>query len=216
MKHELSAQPASFKETWPKQYSIFSWIEFVASIPQAIMVITTWKEGRLPNACLQAWAMYTGDSGGYYVIFSCMNTNHTYKNILRDKEFVVNFPDIDNFQKCFNTIANNADETDEITAVGLTVEPAKVVDAPRIKECFLNLECRLGWHRPLHEGSNWHHIFAGEVVHVAMDSDRVRSGVYRRCGPSGFIYNIHSPTDPVTGHQDASMVGRIEPVRKIG
>ncbi len=160
MKHVLNTQPASFRETWEGQYRIFSWIEYVTAIPQSMSVITTWKEGRIPNACLQAWTMYTGDSGGYYVIFSILNNNHTFKNILRDREFVVNFPEKDIFPKCFKTIEINNDEIDEITAMGLTAEPSQAVDAPRIKECFLNLECRLDWHQPLHEGSVWH-IFAG-------------------------------------------------------
>jgi len=214
LKHELNTQPACFKESWPGQLKIFSWIDYVTAIPQAMSVITTWKEGRIPNACLQAWTTYTGDAGGYYVIFSILNNNHTYKNILRDKDFVVNFPDIDVFPKCYETIENNSDETDEIAGVGLTIEPSKAVDAPRIKECFLNLECRLGWHRPLHDGSLWH-VFAGEVVHLAIDSNRVQSGTYRRYASGGFIYNIHNPTNPETGEQDGGMVGRIEPVQKI-
>lgn len=214
MKHELNTQPDSFKETWEGQYRIFSWIEYVTAIPQSMSVITTWKESRIPNACLQAWTMYAGDSGGYYVTMAILERYHTYENILRDKEFVMNFPDKAIFPQCFKTIENNDSETDEITAVGLTAEPSQVVNAPRIKECFLNLECRLGWHHPLHEGSIWH-IFAGEVMHVAIDGNYTESGKFKRYGENGFIFNIHCPTDPVTGKQDDSMVGIIEPVQKI-
>lgn len=211
MKYELNILPDNLKESWPGQFRTFSWIEFVASIPQAISVITTWKEGKIPNACLQSWTMYNGDSGGYFVIFSLMNTTHTYTNILREKEFAVNFPGADEFRKCFATIKNNSDEIDEITASGLAVEPCRAVNAPRIKECFLNLECRLSWHRPLHEGSIWH-LFAGEVIHAAIESDKTQKGAFGRYGADGFIYNIHSPIDPATGEEDASMVGKIEPL----
>ena len=143
-----------------------------------------------------------------------MNRYHTYANILRDKEFVVNFPAIDIFPRCYKTIENNGEETDEITTVGLTVEPSQVIDAPRIKECFLNLECRLAWHRLLHEGSLWS-VFSGEVVHVAIDNEVVQSGAYLRYGKGGYIFNLHSPTDPMTGQEDESMVGIIEPVQKM-
>ena len=214
VKHELDTQPVCCKETWPRQFQIFSWIEFVAAIPQAISVITTWKENRIPNACLQAWTMYTGDAGGYYVVFSIMNTTHTYKNILRSNDFVVNFPETEEFPKCSRTIKNNSEEIDEIATSGLTIEPSQAVDAPRIKECFLNLECRLAWQRPLHDTSVWH-LFAGEVVHVAIESNHAQSKTYRRYGSSGFIYHIHSPIDPRTGEQDDSMVGKIEPVQKM-
>ena len=211
MKHELNARPDCFIETWPGQYEVFSWMEFVTAIPQAISVITTWKEGRIPNACLQAWTTYAGDGGGYYVVFSIMNNNHTYKNILRDKEFVVNFPDSAIFHKCSATIENNADETDEITAAGLMIEPSLSVDAPRIKECFLHLECRLSWHKPMHEGSLWS-IFAGEVVHIAADSGYVKANSNGRYGDKGYIFNIHTPMDPSTGEQEVGKVGKIEPL----
>ena len=214
MKHELDSNTMNFEERWARQFRVFSWVEYVSAVPQAISVITTWKENRLPNACLQAWTMYTGDVRGYYVIFSIMKDTHTYKNILRDRDFVVNFPAMDEFDRCYQTIKNNADEIDEITTSGLTVEPSQIVNAPRIKECFLNLECRLKWHRPLHEGSYWH-VFAGEVIHVGIESSHAQSGTYRRYGSSGFVYNIHSPIDPGTGAQDDAMVGKIEPVQRM-
>jgi flavin reductase (DIM6/NTAB) family NADH-FMN oxidoreductase RutF len=128
---------------------------------------------------------------------------------------VVNFPDAAIFQNCTKSIEDNADDTDEIAASGLTAEPSVTVSVPRIKECFLNLECRLAWERPLHESSLWH-VFAGEVLHVAIDGERARAGEYSRTGPGGFIYNIHSPTDPETGVEDVSMVGEINPVMKMG
>ena len=214
MKLEISQLPDNFQETWPGQLTIFSWIEFVTAIPQAISVITTYKEGNIPNACPQSWTTYTGDDAGYYVIFSIMNTNHTYKNILREEEFVVNFPGSGEFRKCMDTIKNNADDTDEITASGLTIEASKTVNAPRIKECFLNLECKLGWERPLHTDSIWH-VFAGEVVHVAVSSDHVKTGSNGRYGDKGYIYNIHSPFDPSTGEQETSRVAKIEPMFDI-
>jgi flavin reductase (DIM6/NTAB) family NADH-FMN oxidoreductase RutF len=214
MKHELSSRPDSMKWSWEGQFEIFSWVEVVCSVPQAISIVTTWKEGHIPNACPQSWTMYAGDSGGYYVIMSMLNNNHTCKNILSDKDFVVNFPGTDLAAECMKAVEHFPDETDEITACGLTVEPAAVVDAPRIKECFLNMECRLGWERPLHEGSLWH-VFAGEVLHVAIDADVAKGGEYNRSGPAGFMYNIHSPTDPATGHEDPPMYGIIRPVREM-
>ena len=214
MKLEISQLPDNFQETWPGQLTIFSWIEFVTAIPQAISVITTYKEGNIPNACPQSWTTYTGDDAGYYVVFSLMNTNHTYKNILREEEFVVNFPGSGEFRKCMDTIKNNADDTDEITASGLTIESSKMVNAPRIKECFLNLECKLGWERPLHTDSIWH-VFAGEVVHVAVSDEHVKADSNGRYGDTGYIYNIHSPFDPSTGEQETSRVAKIEPMFDI-
>ena len=129
---------------------------------------------------------------------------------MRDKDFVLNFPDIDLSPKCCETYQYYSDE---ITTSGLTIEPSQVVNAPRIKECFLNLECRLEWHKALHDGSQWY-LFAGEVVHVAIENSHSQSGTYKRYGSSGFIYNIHSPIDPETGMQGDGMIGIVEPVLK--
>jgi hypothetical protein len=68
MKIEISEKPQSFSTKWPEQYKIFSWIEFVASIPQAIGVVTTFKEGNIPNACPWSWMMYSGDGMGFHVV----------------------------------------------------------------------------------------------------------------------------------------------------
>jgi flavin reductase (DIM6/NTAB) family NADH-FMN oxidoreductase RutF len=214
MKYELNSRFTNFTESWGRQFKIFSWVEYVSAIPQTISAITTWKANRIPNACLQAWTMYSGDADGYYVILSIMNDTHTSKNMLTERDFVVNFPGMDEFPRCYQTIRNNADEIDEITASGLTVEPSQVVNAPRIKECFLNLECRLDWHRPSHDGSYWH-LFAGEVIHVGIEGKCAQGGTYGRYGSCGFIYNIHSPIDPATGVQDDAMVGTLEPARKM-
>ena len=210
-KMEISRMPEALSESWPGQFEIFSWIEFVTAIPQAISVITTLKEGNIPNACLQAWTLYSGDNDGYYVVFSVLERTHTYRNILREKEFVVNFPNSNEFRRCMDTIKNNGEDTDEIAASGLTVETSKVVNAPRIRECFLNLECRLGWHKPLHAGS-LHHVFAGEVVHVAVSEDTVKTGSDGRYGDEGYIYNIHSPINPATGEEETARVGKIVPM----
>lgn len=51
------------------------------------------------------------------------------------------------------TIRNNNYDYDEITMSGFAVETAKTVKAPRIKECFLNLECGLLWEKEHFEGS---------------------------------------------------------------
>jgi len=211
MKIEISRQPENIKEKWPGSFSIISWEEIVTAIPQAISVVTTYKESGAPNACPQAWTLYSSGGPGFYIIFSVMKRTHTYKNILRDKEFVFNFPTAKEFRKCMDTIKQTAEYVDEITSCGMTVEPAKIVHAPRITECFVNIECRLSWHRPLHKGSLFH-VFAGEVVHVAIDSERAKLNGNGRYGDNGYIYNIHSPTDPTTGEQEHDRVGKIEPM----
>jgi flavin reductase (DIM6/NTAB) family NADH-FMN oxidoreductase RutF len=110
-----------------------------------------------------------------------------------------------------DTIRQTGEDIDEITSCGMTVEPAKIVRAPRIKECFVNLECRLAWRRPLHKGSLFH-IFAGEVVNIAIDSEKAKLNSNGRYDNDGYIFNLHSPTDPTTGEQEPDKLGIIKPL----
>lgn len=51
---------------------------------------------------------------------------------------------------------------------GLTPQPASIVGAPFIKECFLNLECRYLWEREKTEEST-HTLMCLEVVNICID-----------------------------------------------
>ena len=93
----------------------------------------------------------------------------------------------------------------------MTIEDSIIVDAPRIKECFLNLECRYEWHKPLYENSLWS-LFAGKVLHVAIDEDRVHSGSGSRYGSNGFTLYLPPSKDIVTGQQESLWIGKTEPV----
>ncbi|NQT66768.1 MAG: flavin reductase [Actinobacteria bacterium] len=134
---------------------------------------------------------------------------HTYKNIIKRKDFCINFPEEKYLEKCFSTIKNNNDEDDEIKKSGFTIEKAKVVNSPRIKECFLNMECSLEWEKPLFEGSNWI-ILCGRVNHIAINEEKIKNNVYGRYGKTGYMYNIHSPKNPIDGKEIEDKIGFIE------
>ena len=72
MKIEISQIPENFKETWPEQFKIFSWTEFVTAIPQAISVVTTYKENGLPN---YGWKIFewTGAAAGQEIALDLLS-----------------------------------------------------------------------------------------------------------------------------------------------
>ena len=49
---------------------------------------------------------------------------------------------------------------------GFTVEKSEKVNAPRIKECKINIECKL--EKVVTTGD--HNLFVGKVVHIVIDS----------------------------------------------
>lgn len=98
----------------------------------------------------------------------------------------------------FQTIHVNEADNDEITEAGLTVELAQIIQAPRIAECPINIECQLEWHRPLYEDSQWH-LMAGRIVHVAMDENVLVHDPTERMGNMRLMYNIRGTINPISG-----------------
>lgn len=193
MKKEYSNIPSSMLNM---QTYGFSWMDFVTAIPAPLFVVTTYKSNGKENACLQSWACFNGDNNGYYAILSSVNkAGHLFKSIKETKEAVINFPSLDWYDKCSNTIKNNGFDDNEITMSGLTAEQASIVNAPLIKECFLNLECRYLWDREIIEGSS-HVLMCLEVVNIHADENALDENFQGRYGDTGYLYNIHYPINP--------------------
>ena len=194
MKKEYPAIPPSMSEIESRDG--FSWMDFVTAIPSPLFVVTSYKSNGKPNACLQSWASFHGDCYGFYAILSNVNkAGHLYQTIQETGEAVLNFPSIDVYDKCIKTISNNGFDIDEITASGLTVEQATAVNAPRIKECFLNLECRYLWEREITEGSA-HVLMCLEVVNICAEENHLDEEIQGRYGENGYLYNVHYPVNP--------------------
>lgn len=203
----------NFEETWPGQYDLFSHLEFAGGIPSVLFLITTLKENGKPNACLHAWSTFSGDCGGFFAVMpGLMQGTHTYRNILRDKEFCINFLTADYYENCIKTIEQNEDETDELSAGGFTAEPSVLVKPPRIREAFLSYECTLESATDL-SGKNINAMIIGRVRHAAVDSNH--HNIPEICGKNGFMFNVHSPKDPQNGTGHRSAIAQLQAVKLI-
>lgn len=186
----------------------FSWLESVLAIPSPLVCVTSYKENGMPNATMQSWCTFDGNEG-FHVLFSAVNRHtHMYSSVTQTKHFVVNFPSKDVFMKCYATIKNNDYDKDEIAASGLTAVPASKVNAPLIKECFLNLECELEWTKAVVEGGE-HYVFCAKVVGIHMDEEHYDANQLGRYGETGYLYNIHSPINPDNGDKLDTQIGII-------
>ncbi len=203
------SKPDVLVEKWNGQYSVFSWMEYVTAIPQPLFLITTFKDNNKANACFHAWSTFTGEGENYFCILSILKNQHTYENIIKRKDFCVNFPESKYLDMCYSTIHNNDYSDDEISNSGFTSENAMVVNAPRIKECFINMECSLEWEKSLFDGSSWI-LLCGRIKHLSIDKQRVEDGIQGRYGNTGYMFNIHSPKNPVDGTEVEDKIGIIE------
>ena len=210
MKKDFGSIPINFKEEWPDEFLHFAWQDFLTAIPSTIFLVTTYKENGKENASLQSWSTFVGAQGEYICILgSVPKYGHLYKSLLYRKECVLNFPSSDIYDKCALTIANNGYDDDEITKSGLTSEKAKTVNAPRINECFLNIECELLWEKEHYKGSE-NVVIALKAKNILMDSDFYDENKKGRYGKTGYIYNIHSPRNPETGEKFETCFGALE------
>ena len=201
MKREMGiTQPEYLVEDWPGKYDIFSWLEYIVTVPNPIFIITTRKANGAPNANLHSWGLLVGEKGNYSSLLALLDNTHTYGNILREGEWCVCFPSFQHYRQCSETIWRNGSDNDEITDAGFTVELPKSVQAPRIAECSINLVCHLEWHHPLYENSRWH-LFAGRVLHLAMDESVMVPDPVERMRMMGLMYNVRSTVNPMTGEQ---------------
>jgi flavin reductase (DIM6/NTAB) family NADH-FMN oxidoreductase RutF len=212
MKIEIGERkPENFAQHWPGQYEVFSHFEYACGIPSVLHAVTTQKENGKPNVNFNFSGSFTGDGDGFFAVIPLYRHTHTYRNILRTGEFVVNFIGKDFFDACIATIQQNGDEEDEFEAGGFHPEPARTVDCPRMREAFLSLECTLEKELDL-SGSGRAALVIGRVRHVALE-ERYAAGIDEKYDSDGFMLNIHAPKNLVTGEGKASAVAVCRVVR---
>lgn len=177
-----------------------SWYDFVTAMPSLVFVVTGWKSNGKENACLHSWSsfMRSGIDNFICILGKVNKGGHMYQSLKETKVCVLNFPSNDIYDRCVKTIRNNEFETDEITASGLTAEKASKVNAPQIKECFLNIECEYLWEQELFEGSKEVAI-AVRAVNICMDSEHYDQTKLGRYGKNGFLFYVDQPVNPETG-----------------
>ena len=222
MKKEVSLvdKPEKLAGYAIEQYTAFcgnlSWYDFVTAMPQLVFVVTGWKSNGKENACLHSWSSFMGSGlDNFICILGKVNKDgHMYQSLKETKVCVLNFPSNDIYDRCVQTIRNNQFETDEITASGLTAEKATMINAPRIKECFLNIECEFLWEQELFEGSKEVAI-AVRAVNINMDSEVYDQCKRGRYGKNGYLYYIDQPTNPETGEITPVGPGIVEPGEPI-
>ena len=106
------------------------------------------------------------------VYVSIRPTRHSYEIIKNSGEFVINIPDENLVWAADFCGTKSGKDTDKFKAANLTKEPCKNVKAPGIKECPINLECKLKEIKEL--GS--HHMFIAEIVGINANTNIIENG----------------------------------------
>ena len=109
--------------------------------------------------------------------------SHTFDILKKTKECVIGIPTLEMAKKaiaCGNVSGKN---TDKFKAFGLTPLAASRVKAPRIAECYADLECKL-----VDSGmAGKYNLFIFEVVKAWVDTSKKAPKTIHHCGKGKFI-----------------------------
>ncbi len=132
-----------------------------------VMVTCADAEGK-PNIITIAWAG-TINSEPPMVSISVRKERYSYELIKNKGEFIINIP---NRKLAFVTDlcgVKSGRDNDKFSLAGLTAETASNVSVPLIKECPVNIECRVK--HVISLGS--HDMFISEIVAVNVDESLI-------------------------------------------
>lgn len=69
--------------------------------------------------------------------------NHSFEMVRKSKECVINIPTVDLIKEVIGIGNSTGSDIDKFKKFKLTAENAAIVNAPLIKECYANFECKL-------------------------------------------------------------------------
>lgn len=210
MKIEIGKEfPGYFKSLYPEEFQLFSHFETTAAVPGALFAITTWKENGKPNVCLHSWSCFHGDKTAFFAVMGNLYQHtHTYANILRERCFCVNFLPNSCYDRLTETIFHNEYDSDEFQTGDFTLEDARTIHAPVIREAFLTMECTLRDVQDL-SGAGMAAMVIGEVEHMSVEEEYAQ-GYAKRYGEEGFMMLVPSPQNLVTGEPELSAIGMVK------
>ena len=150
-------------------------------LPRPIAVVSTLNEDGSLNVA--PFSFFTGVSVRPMIVAfspiirsSTGELKDTPRNIVREKEFVINFVTEKNYEKINKTAAELPYGEDEFRFSGLTPIDAERVRPKRVLESPVHFECLLRDRLDYGRGPGGGQIITGEVVKVHVDESIYRDG----------------------------------------
>ncbi len=88
------------------------------------------------------------------------------------KEFGINVPLLQQKEIVLKIGSTHSDEVDKFTETGMTKMPSKIIKAPLIEECCINVECKVI--DQFETGD--HTVFIGEPIAISVNEDFFAEG----------------------------------------
>ena len=108
--------------------------------PGPVVLVTT-RDGERNNVMTLSWTMVVDFTPRFAITTGAWN--HSFKALQRTRECVIAIPTVEQLDEVVGIGTCSGADTDKFARFGLTAMPGKVVEAPLIRECLANIECRV-------------------------------------------------------------------------
>jgi flavin reductase (DIM6/NTAB) family NADH-FMN oxidoreductase RutF len=146
--------------------------------PGPVVLVTTSDKGSR-NIMTLSWHMVMDFTPRFALLTGPWN--HSYQALVRTKECVLAIPALDLSKKVIDIGMCSGADTDKFKKFRLTALEGKQVEAPLIKECLANIECRVVHHLKKHN------LFILEAVQAWIEPNRKERRTIHSRGDGFFI-----------------------------
>lgn len=158
---------------------------WTALFPCPVVLVTCIDTNGDPNIITLAW-VGTVCSEPPIIALGIRPTRYSHKLIKNNKEFVVNIPTTKILKESDYCGVTSGKNIQKFSETRLTKQKAENIKTPIIKECPVNIECKLKEIIPL----GTHDLFLGEIVQVHVDKEILNDKGnidFRKADP--FVFN---------------------------
>ena len=158
---------------------------YEALYPVPVVLVTSACSDARPNIITIAWAGVASSSPACVAI-SIRPSRYSYNLISKSKEFVVNIPDQKHLMETDYCGIVSGRNVDKFKNTKFTAIAASAVKTPLIKECPVNIECKVK--NVVELGA--HHMFIAEIIAVNADENILNDfGVVDYSKVNPIVYN---------------------------
>jgi flavin reductase (DIM6/NTAB) family NADH-FMN oxidoreductase RutF len=143
-----------------------------AMYPQPIILISTISKEGKDNIMTAAWTTNAGRDNSSIAI-SIGGDKLSFRNILQTKDFVINIPGTDLLGQSDFCGQNPGEEIDKFSLTGLTPLESVLIRSKMVKECPINIECRLKETFKVDSAN----LIIGQAVKVHIDEKILEEGL---------------------------------------
>ena len=151
---------------------------FMLLEPGPVVLVTTASKGK-NNIMTISWHMVIDFTPQFALMTGAWN--YSFEALTKNKECVIAIPTVDIAQMVVEIGVCSGSDTDKFKKFELTPLKAKSVEAPLIKECLANIECRVT------DYIEKHNIFILNASHAWIDAARKEHRTIHANGDGTFI-----------------------------